>query len=137
MNEIFLVGFGGSLGAIARYKLGGFVLHHTADWRFPLGTFVVNILGCLVAGVIAGLVERQEWFSPHTRIFLFAGVLGGFTTFSAFGVDTVFLIRRGELAVAAAYVLLSVLGGLAALWLALGAIPHKPGEASPGSAAKR
>src|SRR5262245_63399379 len=100
MCQIFLVGIGGSLCSIARYKLSGFVLHRTADWRFPLGTFLVNILGCLVAGILAGLVERQDWFSPNTRIFLFAGICGGFTTFSAFGVDTVFLLRRGEITVA-------------------------------------
>jgi len=123
VQQILLVGFGGCLGAIARYKLGGIVLHHTADWRFPLGTFVVNLLGCLLAGIIAGLVERQGWFSPNTRIFLFAGILGGFTTFSAFGVDTVFLLRRGEILVALGYVALSVLGGVVSLWLGMCAVP--------------
>jgi CrcB protein len=127
MRQILLVGLGGCLGSIARYKLGGLILHHTADWRFPLGTFTVNVLGCLVAGLVAGLVERQHWFSPDTRILLFSGVLGGFTTFSAFGVDTVFLLRRGQVAVAAAYVAASLVCGCAALWLAMKAVPHRPG----------
>jgi CrcB protein len=126
VQQIILVGLGGCFGAIARYKLGGFVLHHAPDWRFPLSTFVVNLLGCFVAGILAGLVERQHWFSADTRVFLFAGVLGGFTTFSAFGIDTLFLIQRSENVVALIYVALSVLCGIAALWLGLALIPHEP-----------
>jgi CrcB protein len=123
--HIFLVGLGGCLGSIARYKIGGLVLHHSVGWRFPLGTFVVNVSGCLAAGLIAGLIERQGWFTPDTRIFMFAGFLGGFTTFSAFGVDTIFLLRRGEPALALAYVASSVLCGFAALWLAMKFVPHR------------
>ena len=126
MKQVVLVGIGGCLGAIARYKLGGFILHHSIDWRFPLGTFSVNVLGCLAAGVLAGVVERLGMFSADARVFLFAGVLGGFTTFSAFSVETVFLIRRGEAAVALGYVTLSVACSVAALWLGLIAIPRPP-----------
>jgi fluoride exporter len=125
MQHLLLVGLGGCLGAIARYKLGGLVLHHTADWKFPLGTFLVNVLGCVVAGIVSGLIERQEWFSPETRIFLITGLLGGFTTFSAFGIETVFLFRRGEYAIAATYVVLSLICGLIGLWLGMMAVPHK------------
>jgi fluoride exporter len=125
MNQIFLVGLGGASGSIARYKLGGVVLHYTMDWRFPLGTFAVNVLGCLAAGALAGVAERYEWFSADARLFLFTGLLGGFTTFSAFGLDTVFLLRRGHVGVAAAYVTLSVLCGLLAFWLGLLAVPHR------------
>ena len=123
MQQILLVGLGGFLGSIARYKLGGLVLHHTMDWRFPFGTFVVNVLGCIVAGVLSGVIERHSFFSPDTRILLFAGVLGGFTTFSAFGVETVFLLRRGEVTIAFAYVALSLLCGIGALWLGMRAVP--------------
>ena len=126
MNHILLVGLGGALGAIARHKLGGFVLHHSTDWRFPLGTFLVNVLGCLIAGVLAGAIERHGLFSPDTRLFLFTGLLGGFTTFSAFGVETVFLLRRGEVTVALGYVVLSVLCGVGALWLGMTVVPHRP-----------
>jgi CrcB protein len=93
------------------------------DWRFPLGTLVVNVLGCIVAGLLAGLVERHSWFSPDIRVFLFTGLIGGFTTFSAFGVETVLLLRRGEVAIAFAYVALSLLCGLGALWLAMKSVP--------------
>lgn len=123
MQQILLVGLGGFLGSIARYKLGGLVLHHTMDWRFPLGTFVVNVLGCLVAGILAALVERHSWFSPDTRVLLFTGLIGGFTTFSTFGVETVFRLRRGEVAVAFAYVALSLLCGLGGLWLGMKSVP--------------
>jgi fluoride exporter len=123
MHQVLLVGLGGFLGSIARYKLGGLVLHHTMDWRFPLGTFVVNVLGCVAAGILAGLVERHSSFSPDTRVLLFTGLIGGFTTFSAFGVETVFLLRRGEVAIAFAYVALSLLCGLGSLWLAMKSTP--------------
>lgn len=120
MKAIALVALGGALGSVARYKLSGLVLHHTIDWRFPAGTFTVNVLGCLVAGVLAGLAEKHDLLSADARILLFTGLLGGFTTFSAFGLETLFLLKRGELAIAAANVVISVLAGLFALWLGLG-----------------
>ena len=125
MKQLVLVGLGGALGAVARWKLGGAILHHTVDWRFPLGTFVVNVLGCTIAGVLAGLVIKLDLFTADTRLFLFTGLLGGFTTFSAFGVETVYLLRRAEYAVAVAYVALSVSAGLAGLWLAMTAVPAR------------
>jgi fluoride exporter len=123
MQQILLVGLGGCLGSIARYQLSGLVLHHTLEWRFPLPTFLINVIGCLVAGVLSGLIERYGWFSPNTRLLLFTGILGGFTTFSAFGVETAYLLKRGEVVVAFAYVGLSVLCGLGALLLAMKAVP--------------
>jgi fluoride exporter len=121
VKHLLLVGLGGALGAVARWKLGGLVLHHTSDWRFPLSTFLVNLAGCAVAGVLAGLVTKLDMFTADTRLFLFTGLLGGFTTFSAFGLETVYLLRRAEYSVALAYVALSVGGGVAALWLGMGA----------------
>jgi CrcB protein len=120
MKAIALVALGGALGSVARYKLSGWVLHHTIDWRFPAGTFTVNVLGCLVAGVLAGLAEKHDLLSADARVLLFTGILGGFTTFSAFGLETLFLLKRGELAIAAANVVVSVAAGLFALWLGLG-----------------
>jgi fluoride exporter len=119
MTNILLVGLGGFIGSVARYKLGGWVLHLTVQQKFPFGTFAVNVAGCLVAGVLAGLVEKHELFSAETRLFLFTGLLGGFTTFSAFGLETMFLLRRGELWVAAIYVGASVLLGVIAVWLGI------------------
>jgi CrcB protein len=120
VKAVFLVALGGAIGSVARYKLSGYVLHHTIDWRFPAGTFAVNIIGCLVAGLLAGLAEKHDFMSADTRLLLFTGILGGFTTFSAFGMETMFLLRRGEVLVAGANITLSVALGLLALWLGLG-----------------
>ncbi len=119
MKGILLVGLGGLIGSVARYMLGGLVLHFTVDERFPYSTFAVNVFGCLIVGILAGLAERYELFGPDTRLFLFTGVLGGFTTFSAFGLEAMFLVRRGELWVAALYAGASVVLGITAVWLGL------------------
>jgi len=92
MQNILLVGLGGFLGSIARYGLGGIVLHWTAQERFPWSTFAVNVTGCL---------------------------LGGFTTFSAFGLEAINLVRRGEVGTAALYAGGSVVLGMMAVWLGL------------------
>ena len=114
-----IVGVGGFVGAILRYKLSGLVFHHTANWKFPLSTVLVNLFGCLVAGLLAGLAEKQDFFTADTRLFLFIGLLGGFTTFSAFGMETVYLIQRHEFTSAALNIFVSVFFGLLALWIGL------------------
>jgi CrcB protein len=119
MKQVFLVGLGGFIGAVGRYKVGGFVLHHTADWKFPLSTFLVNVMGCFVIGLLSALVEKHDIFTPDIRVFLMPGVLGGFTTFSAFAHEGVFLVRRGDNHIALLYAILSVLCGLLAVWLGL------------------
>ena len=120
MKGILLVALGGAVGSVARYKISGYVLHHTIDWRFPAGTFAVNVLGCLVAGVLAGLAEKHDLLSADARLLLFTGLLGGFTTFSAFGLETMYLVRRGDFVIAGANIVLSVIAGLLALALGLG-----------------
>ena len=115
-KQIFIVALGGAIGSVARYKLGGFALHHTQSWDFPVSTFSVNVIGCFVIGLLAALVEHHDLFSPSIRLLLFTGLLGGFTTFSAFGYESVFLLRRGLASVAAGYVLLSVICGLGAVF---------------------
>ena len=117
MKQALIVGLGGFVGSIARYKIGGVILHHSASWRFPLSTFAINVAGCFLIGTLAALVEHRDYFSADTRLFLFTGLLGGFTTFSAFGYEGVFLLRRGEVAIAALYAALSVICGFAAVWL--------------------
>lgn len=125
MLQMILVAFGGAIGAVARWKLGGLVLHHTVDWKFPLGTLLVNVIGCLVAGLLAGLVTKLDLFTADARLFLFTGLLGGFTTFSAFGVETVYLLRRADYGTAFIYVALSIICGVGGLWLAMSIIPAK------------
>ena len=121
-KEILMVAFGGAVGSVARYKLGGVVLHHTQAWNFPLSTFFVNVLGCLVIGLLAGLVEHHDLFSMQARLFLFTGLLGGFTTFSAFGYETLFLLRRSLVFTSMLYAGLSVVCGLAAVFIGVKAI---------------
>jgi CrcB protein len=120
MKAILLVALGGAFGSVARFKLSGLILHHAVGWKFPAGTFTVNVLGCLVAGILAALAEKYEYFSPDARLLLFTGILGGFTTFSAFGLETMYLMKRGEFLIGGANVVLSVAAGLAALWLGFG-----------------
>lgn len=116
-KQILMVALGGAVGSVARYKLGGLVLHHTQPWNFPVSTFFVNVLGCLAIGLLAGLVEHHDLFSMQARLFLFTGLLGGFTTFSAFGYETFFLLRRGLVSTSALYAGLSVLCGLTAVFV--------------------
>ena len=119
MKSLLLVAAGGAAGCVLRYATGLLVAPETIAWRFPVATFVVNVVGCLIAGLLIGLAETRAFLTPDLRILLFTGFLGGFTTFSAFGVETVSLLQKGELLVAIGYVGLSVLCGLAALWAAV------------------
>ena len=117
MKQLLFVGAGGGVGAIARYLLSGVVLHHLPAQGFPLGTLLVNVTGCLLIGVFGGLSEHHHLLSPDAKLLLITGLLGGFTTFSAFGYETVFLLRTGQTLFAALNVLLSVTLGLAAVLL--------------------
>lgn len=120
MKSILLVALGGAIGSVARFKLSGLVLQQTANWRFPAGTFAVNVIGCFIAGLLAGMAVKQEVFTPDARVFLFTGLLGGFTTFSAFGLETLLLFKRGEAGVAIANAVVSVTVGLIVAWLGYG-----------------
>jgi fluoride exporter len=124
MMAWLLVALGGGLGACARFALSGWLMPYTIQEKFPWPTFSVNVLGCLIAGALFALGEKHHLMSPNLRLFLFTGLLGGFTTFSAFGVETFFLLRRGDYLIAGAYVLGSVAIGLLALILAYKSISH-------------
>lgn len=124
--DIFLVGCGGFLGAVARYLLGGWVLHHTWSGNFPWSTFAVNVIGCLCMGLLSGMIERLDLLYPHLRFLLITGLLGGFTTFSAFGLETVYLLRRGEVLIAGTYAVSSILCCVLAVWIGLRAIELIP-----------
>ena len=114
LARILVVGAGGFLGAVARYGLGGLV-HRAYGGAFPLGTLLVNVAGCLAIGVVVTLVEEREVFGAHARMFLTIGLLGAFTTFSAFGHETLRLARDGAWAAAALNVGANVALGLAAV----------------------
>jgi fluoride exporter len=115
VKALLMVAAGGAFGSGLRYVMSVWTMQLVPGWRFPLGTFSVNIIGCLAAGLLAGLVARQEFLSADLRLLLFVGVLGGFTTFSAFGLETIALLRRGDTLVAGGYVAASLVVGLAAV----------------------
>jgi CrcB protein len=110
-----LVGVGGALGSMARYGLTVFVSRYMAP-SFPYGTFVVNIVGCLVFGLIVALAGDRVAIGTPGRAFLLIGILGGFTTFSSFTNETFILLRNGEGLAASLNIVGQVVIGLAALW---------------------
>lgn len=117
MSPLFLVMLGGALGSGARYWTGRQMLDAFGP-DFPYGTLTVNWVGCLLMGLLAGVLARTGG-AEGWRLFIGVGVLGGFTTFSAFSLDTITLIERGQMTVALGYIALSLLGSLAALWAGL------------------
>jgi CrcB protein len=120
MGILLAVALGGALGSLARYFVAGAV--QSAAWSgFPWGIFVVNISGGFIMGVIVELGALKFHLVPEVRAFLTVGILGGYTTFSTFSLDSVLLIQRGAWGAAAAYMvgstMLSVLALFAGLWL--------------------
>jgi CrcB protein len=110
------VALGGALGASVRYGLDG-AIQRRLGTAFPYGIFLVNVIGCLAAGVLAGIVASERLvLSPTARLFALTGILGGFTTFSAFGLDTHALARGGQLGSALVNVGGQVGLGLVAVW---------------------
>jgi CrcB protein len=119
MRSYLLVALGGAIGAVSRFAVGGWVAYQVPGVTFPLSTFVVNVVGCCVAGALTGAAERWDVLSADLRLLLFTGILGGFTTFSAFGLESTLLLRKGHVSVALLYIGLSVLAGVLAFWGAL------------------
>ncbi len=116
MQRLLLAGLGGFLGSALRYGLGGWLARVKGGAEFPWETLVINVGGCLVIGALAALAETRGLFSGATRVFVFVGIIGGFTTFSTFGYETFQLLREGQLAAAAASVGLQVVLGIGAVW---------------------
>ena len=115
---VLMVGAGGLLGAVLRYLASTWVQGAVGD-GFPYGTLAVNGAGCLAIGLIAGYAEARQPLSAEAQAFVVVGVLGGFTTFSAFGIDTIRLVRDGAYLAGAANVFLQVAVGLAAVAIGL------------------
>lgn len=116
MIKLLLVGAGGFLGSVLRYLASGAAQSASRSAGFPWGTLVVNATGCFAIGVISHLAETRGVFGAEQRLFLFTGLLGGYTTFSAYGNETFLLLREGETALAAANAIGQVALGLAAVW---------------------
>lgn len=118
MHHLFLVMLGGAIGAGARHLVGRAAL---ALWGpgFPVGTLAVNVIGGLAMGLLAGWLATRASGDEALRYLLGVGVLGGFTTFSAFSLETVLMIERGELTTALFYILASVVLSVGALFAGL------------------
>lgn len=95
VKSLVIVGFGGFIGTVARFLVSRYFQVSFAS-VFPWGTFIVNILGCLMIGLIYGFTEKGGALSPETRLFLTVGICGGFTTFSTFSNDAFLLLRQEE-----------------------------------------
>jgi fluoride exporter len=120
MAHAVIVGVGGFIGSILRYWISG-LAHRWIHDTFPVGTLLVNLIGCVAIGAFWGLVEYGEWFKPETRLFVVTGILGGFTTFSAFGFETFALLRDRQYLAAGANIGANVVLGIAAVilgWMA-------------------
>lgn len=116
MRDLLLVASGGAIGATLRHVTAKAALSFTAT--FPWGTYLINVAGCLLMGVVAGLANIGA-ISPSARLFVATGVLGGYTTFSAFGLETHGLLSNGRLGAALAYVLGQLVLGVLGVFLGL------------------
>ncbi|MDH4097403.1 MAG: fluoride efflux transporter CrcB [Nitrospira sp.] len=117
MMKLLLIGSGGFIGSVLRYLVSGSAQTASQSIAFPYGTLAVNVIGCFLIGFLSELAQSRSLFSPDTRAFLIVGILGGFTTFSAFGNETMNLLRDGGQALALLNVSAQVLLGLGAVWL--------------------
>jgi len=115
MQNVLLVFIGSGLGATARYLLSTQIQSSSTGSKMPWGILTCNLVGCLLIGIVFGLLKQHHpnWISPLAV----TGFLGGFTTFSSFALDNQKLIQSGNFSVAATYILLSVIGGLALCFL--------------------
>ena len=116
MRSLWLVAFGGALGAIARALLSTAIQSRWPS-TLPWGTIIVNLSGCLVLGVLSGALETRAHLNPTLRAFGAVGVLGAFTTFSTFENETLALLQHGQLPSAMANVVISIVAGLTAVWI--------------------
>ncbi|GAB5507975.1 MAG: fluoride efflux transporter CrcB [Rhizobiaceae bacterium] len=121
MYHVLVVAAGGAIGAAMRHLVGLAALR-SAGPTFPWGTLTVNLAGSFLMGVLIELLARKAGVSAEVRLFAATGILGCFTTFSAFSLDVVVLWERGSLFAAASYALVSVVGAVAALFAGLAVV---------------
>ena len=119
MTQLLLAGLGGFLGAAGRHSLSGLTQRLAGSPYFPWGTLAVNVIGCLAIGLLGGWAEARGPWPEHARVLLITGLLGGFTTYSAFGYETVQLVRGGQAGLAALSVGVQLALGFGAVLLGL------------------
>lgn len=114
MIECMVVGAGGFIGAVCRYLIGLIPLKE--GYVFPIKTFIINIIGSFIIGVIAALAVKNNSLNPRIILFLKVGICGGFTTFSSFALETSDLIKSGNMGIALLYVISSIIVGVLAVF---------------------
>jgi CrcB protein len=117
MQKLLVIGVGGFIGALLRYGIGTSVQTMFKQSSFPLGTLAVNLLGCFIIGIVTYFVESRGVLSIETRSFILVGLLGAFTTFSSFGMETINLLNEGKILQTLTNIILHLLLGLGAVWL--------------------
>ena len=110
-RNFLLVGAGGAAGSMARYGVG-YLISRVVPLAFPIGTFTINIAGCLLIGILFGLAGRNNWLQETGMLLLATGFCGGFTTFSTFALDNITLMQKSQSYIALAYTGLSIVIGL-------------------------
>jgi CrcB protein len=118
MTKYWMVGFGGFLGSIARFWLGSYITIRMGA-RFPYGTFIINLSGSFLIGLVVTLLAERAHWSPNLLYLIPIGFIGAYTTFSTFELDALRSVRNGDLLLALLYVTLSVAVGFIAVWLGI------------------
>ncbi|MFH1195507.1 MAG: fluoride efflux transporter CrcB [bacterium] len=117
MVKLLYVGLGGFLGSVSRYLLSGFIHKLFDKSLFPIGTLTVNVIGCFLIGFLNGIGDSRQVFTPEFRLFVFIGVLGGFTTFSTFGYEVFTFAHDAQFFSSLLNIALHLILGLGAVWL--------------------
>lgn len=118
MKEVIMVGIGGAAGSILRY-LSTQLVQKYYNGHFPLATFTINVLGCLLIGVLIGYFSKTQLLQNDWKLLLITGFCGGYTTFSAFASENLNLINNNQIGLAIFYIALSVFLGIGAVWIGL------------------